>query len=169
MCVGDVLVQKIEGATHIDQKRTAVCSAFNAGISVPLAAWYAAADKIWPGSPSSSPRSFVTKVIVNQVLSSLTLSPGFLAWSNSVEALLNGRTLEDARRVTAETLRREGPSLVTTSFFFWLPTNSFMFFAVPQELRIAFLSTASCAWGAYTSYVAHRGDGGSSQDSACQS
>ena len=155
MGVGDSCAQRmVEGAPQLDHRRTAVCSSFNAMVSTPLAMWYALADRVWPAS--SGARAFLTKITVNQVLSSLTLSPGFLAWSNSLEALWNGLPVEDALATTVATLKREARSLVATSFVFWLPTNALMFVAVPQAYRIVFLSVVSCGWGSYCSYVAHR-------------
>ena len=152
MAVGDAGTQRfVEGATSLDGTRTAICSGFNASVSVPLSIWYTYADKIWP-------QAFLTKVIVNQILSSLTLSPGFVAWSNCFEALLQGQSLSAASELTIDTLKREAPSLVATSFCVWLPTNSLMFWLVPNAYRIAFMSSISTVWGGYCSFVAHRGE-----------
>ena len=152
MAVGDAGTQRfVEGASSLDGTRTAICSGFNASVSVPLSIWYTYADKIWP-------QAFLTKVIVNQILSSLTLSPGFVAWSNCFEALLQGKSLSAASELTIDTLKREAPSLVATSFCVWLPTNSLMFWLVPNAYRIAFMSSISTVWGGYCSFVAHRGE-----------
>ena len=155
MAIGDAITQTaVEETEQLDKKRTTICSSFNATVSVPLSLWYAKADQLWPANTGA--RTFVTKIIVNQILSSAVLSPGFLAWSNSLEALSSGRPASEARDVTLATLRREAPSLVATSFIFWLPTNSLMFMAVPQAYRVVFMSTVSVGWGGYCSYVAHR-------------
>ena len=162
MAVGDTITQTaVEEAKQLDRKRTVCCSSYNACVSVPLAMWYAKADQIWPANAGA--RTFATKILVNQLLSSAVLSPGFLAWSNSLEVLWSGRPVSEARDVTLATLRREAPSLVATSFCFWLPTNSLMFFAVPQAYRVVFMSTVSVGWGGYCSFVAHRGHIGDSQ------
>ena len=152
MAVGDAGTQlAVEGAHSLDGKRTALCSGFNAGVSVPLALWYARADAIWP-------HAFITKVVVNQILSSFTLSPAFVAWSNCAEALLRGQSLASARELTVDTLKREAPALIATSFCVWLPANSLMFWLVPNAYRIAFMSSISTVWGGYCSFVAHRGE-----------
>ena len=56
-------------------------------MSVPIAIWYASLDRRWPGTALAP---MVRKVVVNQVLSSSIISPGFLLWSNAIEALLDG-------------------------------------------------------------------------------
>ena len=154
MAIGDAITQTAVEESKLDKKRTTICSSYNATVSVPLSLWYAKADQFWPANTGA--RTFATKIIVNQILSSAVLSPGFLAWSNSLEALWSGRSATEARDVTLATLRREAPLLVATSFCFWLPTNSIMFMAVPQAYRVVFMSTVSVGWGGYCSYVAHR-------------
>ena len=75
-----------------------------------------------------------------------------------LEALLQGKSLSAASELTIDTLKREAPSLVATSFCVWLPTNSLMFWLVPNAYRIAFMSSISTVWGGYCSFVAHRGE-----------
>lgn len=158
MAVGDTITQlAIEKAPEMDRKRTVTCASFNASYAVPLSMWLTRADRIWPGVWHTHPRAFVTKCFVNQALSSSVLSPGFIAWSNLLEALWHGASLHSARDRTWQTLEREAPSLVATSFCFWMPVNMILFAAVPPAARVLYVSTIATGWGTYSSFVAHRG------------
>ena len=88
MAVGDSVVQYgVEDRDALDKTRLAVCSAYNASVAVPLQFWYAYLDRVWPSG------YFISKVLLNQLVSSSTLTPGFLATTSCVETVMVGRGL----------------------------------------------------------------------------
>ena len=152
MAVGDSVVQYgVEDRRALDKTRLAVCSAYNASVAVPLQFWYLYLDRVWPSG------YFISKVLLNQLVSSSTLTPGFLATTSCVETVMDGRGLLAGLEATRDTLQREVVTLATQSFFFWTPVNAIMFAKVPQNLRIGYMSVVSVCWSGYCSWVAHRG------------
>ena len=97
----------------------------------------------------------VPKVLINQLVSSLLLPLGFLTWSNGVSVLVDDG-FDAAAAAVAARLRNDYAITAVMSFSAWLPANTLMFLFVPQNARVAFLSTIGCAWGGYISWVAHR-------------
>jgi hypothetical protein len=153
MSAGDATVQLcVEGAERLNVKRNGVAASFNSLMSVPLGMWYARLDRVFPGLMM---RQLVPKILVNQIFSTLSISPSFLLWSNSIEALLDGKSLAAARDVALERFQREVGDLVQKSFMLWMPVH-LVTFNRPANYRIMWVSTVSVGWGAYCSFVAHR-------------
>ena len=75
MAVGDAAVQVGVESKPLDGRRLTICSSYNALVSVPLAAWYALLDRLFPGTALGP---MVPKVVVNQLVSSALLPLGFL-------------------------------------------------------------------------------------------
>ena len=158
MSIGDAATQLAVERHSLDMKRNATAAVFNGGVSPALFHWYGFLDRVWPGS---SVRQLVPKLLMNQMVSSPLLSPAFVVWSSSVEALLDGR-MSDARgrkEVMLQTfhrLRLDFARIVGTAFCVWLPANAVNFALVPPHLRIAFMSSVACGWGGFLSWMAHR-------------
>mmetsp|Transcript_5644 Transcript_5644/g.12371 ORF Transcript_5644/g.12371 Transcript_5644/m.12371 type:complete len:192 (+) Transcript_5644:63-638(+) len=153
MAVGDCVVQlTVEKASAVEPRRTAVCSSFNALISVPLGMWYGMLERRWPGVAALN---LTRKVIVNQLLSSSLIPTGFLTWTSMGEAVLDGRGVNAACLDAVESLRKNGAASVIQSFMVWGPANTISFLFIPLQLRIAFMSSLGVAWGGYLSYLAH--------------
>ena len=163
MAVGDAVVQRhIEGAAKFDQKRIAVCASYNAGVSVVLQPWYALLDRAFPG------RLSVRKILLNQVVSSTTITPGFLAYTACVEGALEGHSGAAMLDATRQLLERDGVATAARSFCLWTPVNGFMFAFVPQQLRIGYMSMVAVCWGGYLSWVAHGRTEGAGRDAVEQ-
>merc|ERR1711904_580941 len=96
------------------------------------------------------------KILLNQIVSSCLLSPGFLAWKHCVSTMLQGHGPERAWAETVQALRRDGPQVVGTSFCVWLPVNTYAFAYVPMEMRVAYVSCFSVIWNGFLSFMAHR-------------
>jgi len=152
MAVGDAAVQLHIEKHDLDSRRLAVCSSFNAFLSVPIALWYAALDRRWPGTTFAP---MVRKVLVNQAFSSTLISPGFLVWSNALPVLLDGGGATAAKDASVQRLRSDGTNAVWKSFVLWLPANTINFLLVPQVWRVAYMSCIGVGWGGYLSYRAH--------------
>lgn len=152
MAVGDASVQMHIEKHDLDIRRLAVCSSFNAFISVPLALWYATLDRRWPGTTLGP---MVRKVLVNQAFSSTLISPGFLVWSNALPVLCDGGGATAAKDASVQRLRSDGANAVRKSFMLWLPANTINFLLIPQVWRVAYMSCIGVGWGGYLSYRAH--------------
>ena len=100
-----------------------------------------------------------------QVVLTGTLTPAYLLWSGLAEAPLHGAPVPWAK--LSERLTSELPTLLPTSFFFWLPFHVLNFTLVPAHGRVAFISSVSVAWGGYLSYVSH-GRGGGHSPGCCE-
>jgi len=154
MLVGDAAVQlTVEQKASLDGLRLGVCSAFNGLVNVPIASLMLSLDRIWPGRKMLP---MLSKVAANQIITSTTLPPSFLAWTISIENILHGNGLSTARAETVDALRRDGPRMCSQSMLVWTPANVVAFASVPQHLRVAFLSCVSVCWTGYLSFVAHR-------------
>lgn len=125
MGTGDISVQYfVEKAETIDLNRSAVCSGFNFVMSAPLARWYGVLDRLFPPSTSSV---FAAKVVVNQLVSSPILSPGFLAWTSTIDSVVAGRGVATGLEQARTKVERDAVPLLTKSFCLWLPANTLMF------------------------------------------
>ena len=149
MGVGDAAVQVVVEEHAVDRQRLLVCSAFNASVSVPLNFWYAYLDRVWK-------HSFASKILFNQVVSSATLTPGFLAWAPFFESLVAGDSPATAVESARQSVESEALPMAIQSFGLWTPVNAIMFAWVPQPMRISYMSAVAVLWGAYCSWVAHR-------------
>ena len=152
MAAGDTFVQRHIEEHDLDFRRLAVCSSFNAFISVPLALWYMTLDRRWPGTTLAP---MVRKVFVNQGFSSTLISPGFLVWSNALPVLLDGGGAAAAKDASMQRLRSDGTNAIWKSFVVWLPANTISFAFIPQVWRVAYMSCIGVGWGGYLSYRAH--------------
>jgi hypothetical protein len=167
MAAGDVTTQlAIEKSTKLDQRRTAVCSSYNACYAVPLMRWYGLLDRWFPPSTTLV---FVSKSLVNQVVSSLLIPTGFLTWTSILEEWANGNGVSAGLARAGCSLRRDGTELICKSFCVWLPANMTMFLVVPVPFRVAWVSTVAVGWGAYCSLVAHHNQPGARTGEELQS
>ena len=148
MAIGDGLVQTTVEASvgDFDTVRNVTSASFQGAAGMFMGRWWRFLDALIPGTT-------ITKLALNQVALSCTLTPSFLIWSGTVEAPLHGVAVDWAQ--LGDRLRSELPTLLPTSFCFWLPFNSINFMVVPPHLRVAFISSVSVAWGGYLSFVSH--------------
>ena len=159
MFVGDGTVQltieQRSGDSQFDWVRNSTSSVFQAVSSGFMGRWWQYLDRALPGTS-------IRKLAVNQVVLSCTLTPAYMVWSGVVEAPLKGAIVDWTALATR--LRTEFPTLIPTSFCFWLPFHTISFTFVPAHLRVAFITSVSVAWGGYLSFVSHGRRTGSSEE-----
>lgn len=161
MCVGDSTVQlavELEDPAAFDLIRNSSSGVFQALAGAFMGTWWRFLDRRMPVLS-------IRKLAINQVALSGTITPGYLVWSGIIEAPLHGNPVDWPKLGTR--LRTELPTLLPTSFCFWLPFNTINFMLVPVHLRVAFISSVSVAWGGYLSYVSHGRCGRARQSAPC--
>ena len=156
MCIGDGATQLTienegpwqggESLRHLDAVRNTTSSIFQGLAGMFMGTWWRFLDYRIPGTT-------ISKLAINQVALSGTITPAFLVWSGTTESLLRGDAIDWTG--LSQRLMTELPTLLPTSFCFWLPFNTFNFMVTPVHLRVAFVSGVSVAWGGYLSYVSH--------------
>ena len=128
-------------------------------------------DRRFPGATMAAAAK---KVLINQVVITVPINGGFLAYTTFVEGLLAARptgdnvndggggggvALEDTldlcrARVKAQ-LVEDLPHVFKRSCMWWLPVNSLNFLFVPPDMRVLPTIFASVLWSAYISLTAH--------------
>lgn len=152
MCVGDTAAQlTIEQGCgrswrDFDLIRNVTSSIFQAGGGFFMGKWWNFLDSKLPGVSG-------IKLVVNQIVLTGSITPAYMLWSGIVEAPLRGSEVDLA--ALSARLSSELPTLLPTSFCFWLPFHVVNFALIPAHLRVAFISSVSVAWGGYLSYVSH--------------
>ena len=155
-CTGDTAVQfGIEHADAWDGQRTGVCSCYSFLYAAPLAAWFGYMDRCFPLAQSSMSQ-FMSKIFVNQFVSSFfILTPGFVAWSCTIEEVVRGNGFFAGLQRTRKTFESDLLQLSARSFCIWLPVNAAIFRFASVHHRIFWISSVAVFWQGYTSWVAH--------------
>lgn len=159
MSIGDASAQ-LATQQSFDHKRNLVSASFNGAMSPLFYKWYRFMDRLIPGI---SVTRLIPKVLISQLVTTGVNNPLYFSWCYHVEAWLHqssGNTVDwvHVRAEATEHMRRELPGVYGKSMLYWLPVTSCNYM-LPDHLRILWVSSCACVWGAFVSYVAHRHEG----------
>ncbi|EPS68773.1 hypothetical protein M569_05995, partial [Genlisea aurea] len=101
--------------------------------------WYQFLDRSMPQHTVSN---IVMKVILNQIVLGPAVIAAIFAWNNLWQGKLSELPLK---------YRNDALPTLLTGFRFWIPVSILNFWAVPLQLRVAFMSMASIFWNFYLS------------------
>ena len=168
MSTGDRAAQALEmqqrgeavRLADFDPVRTMIATTWNAFLFTPIfLRWFAVLDRRFPGATMAA---VAKKVLINQVVITVPINGGFLAYTTFLEALLSKKstvkvedTLALCRARVTEQLFEDLPQVFKRSCMWWLPVNSLNFLFVPTDMRVLPTIFASMLWSAYISLTAH--------------
>ena len=162
------LRQELPAATAtlpaFDLQRTLIAVGWNTVLFTPVfLVWFRRLDRLFPGGSSLAA---LKKVCINQLVITVPINAGFLAYTTSVETLTKTpggwqQKIEtfDAAKV-AERVELQFQSdllgIFKRSCQFWFPVNFLNFLFVPATHRVLPTIFASTCWSVYLSLTAHR-------------
>ena len=172
MSVGDLTAQAVEmrqrgepfrfSSFKID--RTAIAIGWNTLLFTPIfLVWFRRLDRLFPGTGLAQA---LKKVTVNQLIITVPINAGFLAYTTTVETVLRSpekhANMWDAfdghsivERVEMQ-FRNDLKDIFQRSCQFWFPVNFLNFLFVPQTHRVLPTIFASTCWSVYLSLTAHK-------------
>lgn len=173
MTTGDLSAQAIEQhrtpetktpTETFDLQRTLIAVGWNTVLFTPVfLVWFRRLDRMFPGG---STLAALKKVCTNQLVITVPINAGFLAYTTSVEALTRApgglrRKIEEfdaakvAERVELQ-FQSDLPGIFKRSCQFWFPVNFLNFLLVPATHRVLPTIFASTCWSVYLSLAAHK-------------
>ncbi len=151
----------VEGLSPL---RTAIACGWNTALFTPIFLyWFRRLDTIFPGVGISA---VVKKVVVNQLVITVPINGGFLAYTTAVEQLFAGGlpsrknlvnfNFDLVRDRISLQIREDLIDIFKRSCMLWLPVNFLNFLLVPKTFRVLPTIAASTCWSVYLSLAAHQ-------------
>ena len=165
---GRLLSQEVPAATatlpDFDLQRTLIAVGWNTLLFTPVfLVWFRRLDLLFPGG---STLAALKKVCTNQLIITVPINAGFLAYTTSVETLTKApggwhQKIEayDAAKVAERVelqFQSDLPGIFKRSCQFWFPVDFLNFLFVPATHRVLPTIFASTCWSVYLSLTAHK-------------
>jgi len=150
-CAGDVVSQKIEGASMstLDWQRVRVMTTYGLCCAGPIYSWwYRFLDRKTAHMAGSTVRLIAAKVFADQVIFELP----YLAFFFTATTLLSGDKLRDAK----QKIQDEYVSTYIVDCAVWPLAQVLNFRFVAPKFQAAVVNVFSLSWISYLSYVQHR-------------